>query len=150
MAFKISCSILLVVVGLCILASCRFGSTLYTPATIGSIQCLARQNITFAYVRGNTVDGVLDTNALNTLHTLQDLGIKADVYMLTCRGKDAVAQTNAMMDNLPANLYDKIWVSLLRNPNSGCDWASYSADSNCQFLRELVAAVKNRGKDVGI
>jgi GH25 family lysozyme M1 (1,4-beta-N-acetylmuramidase) len=47
-------------------------------------------------------------------------------------------------------LYGTVWLDVEINPSSGCSWAGNSAASNCQYLGELVQALKNRGKRVGI
>lgn len=41
-----------------------------------------------------------------------------------------------------------VWVDVEANPSSGCKWTD--ANSNCQFLQELVNALKGHGMHVGI
>jgi hypothetical protein len=51
-------------------------------------------------------------------------------------------------DNLGA--YGMIWIDVETNPSSTCTWAKFSAASNCDYLGQLVNALKAKGKKVGI
>jgi hypothetical protein len=55
-----------------------------------------------------------------------------------------------MMDAVPENLYDKVWIRVEPNNSPGCGWTSNTPDKSCQYLRNLTSAVTSRGKDVGI
>lgn len=55
-----------------------------------------------------------------------------------------------MMNAIPENLYDKVWVRVETNYNTGCSWATNTAEFNCQYLRTLVTAIQGKGKNVGI
>ena len=46
--------------------------------------------------------------------------------------------------------YGMIWLDIETNPSPGCSWASWSGGSNCQFIGELVNAIRSRGKVPGI
>jgi hypothetical protein len=43
-----------------------------------------------------------------------------------------------------------VWLDIEYNPSKGCSWASESAESNCEYIQELVNALKASGKQVGI
>ena len=81
---------------------------------------------------------------------MREAGLKTDTYMFPCRGKNATQQVNEMIDSIPGNLYDKIWIDIETNPSPGCSWNDPSADSNCQYTLELIAAIKARGKKLGV
>ena len=70
--------------------------------------------------------------------------------MKVCRGKDPIQQVNSMMDNVPSNYYNYVWVYVTQNNQPGCDWSAYSESSNCAFVNSLMAAIKNRSKNPGI
>ena len=47
--------------------------------------------------------------------------------------------------------YNNIWVVIQdSNPNNMCSWLGYSTSSNCQFLQNIVTALNDKGKNVGI
>ena len=39
---------------------------------------------------------------------------------------------------------------MTKTSDQGCNWANYPSTGNCAFLKQLIAAVKGRGKSVGI
>ena len=43
-----------------------------------------------------------------------------------------------------------IWIDVEVNPSSGCSWASYSFSSNCDYIMQLINAIKAKGKELGI
>ena len=43
-----------------------------------------------------------------------------------------------------------IWIDVETNPSSGCSWKFGNATSNCDFLKEIITALENRGRSVGI
>jgi len=46
--------------------------------------------------------------------------------------------------------YGMIWMDVETNPSSGCSWSSYSGSSNCDYIQDLVNAVKAKGGVPGI
>jgi hypothetical protein len=92
----------------------------------------------------------MDTHAVQSLTNMQTAGLQTDTYMFPCRGKNPTAQVNELIDNLPATLYRTIWIDIETNPSPGCSWADHTPLENCQFTMDLIAAVKARGKPVGI
>ena len=55
-----------------------------------------------------------------------------------------------MITDLGSSNYGMIWMDIETNPSSGCSWASFSHASNCDYLGQLVNAVKAHGKVPGI
>ena len=43
-----------------------------------------------------------------------------------------------------------IWIDAENNPSDGCSWNDFSGDSNCDYIAELVQAIRNQGKVPGI
>lgn len=70
--------------------------------------------------------------------------------MFPCRGKNATAQVNQMIDNIPRNLYNRIWIDIETNPSAGCTWNGYTSEQNCNFTLELISATKARNVPVGV
>lgn len=70
--------------------------------------------------------------------------------MKVCRGKDPVQQVNDLMDKVPTNYYQKVWVYVTKNTQPGCDWSAYAETTNCAFLNSIMVAIQNRGKQPGI
>ena len=77
-------------------------------------------------------------------------GLKTDVYMFPCRGKNATAQAHELIDSIPSDLYSRVWLDIESNPSPGCSWGDHNGTSNCDFTMELIKAVKGKGKSVGI
>lgn len=46
--------------------------------------------------------------------------------------------------------FGQVWIDVEDNPSSGCSWNSYSSSSNCNYLQDLINAVKSHGKNVGV
>ena len=46
--------------------------------------------------------------------------------------------------------FGMVWLDVEINPSSGCSWTSYSWSSNCDYLNQLISAVKSHGKAVGV
>lgn len=67
--------------------------------------------------------------------------------------QDAVESTDFhkwRLENIVEASYGMIWLDIEVNPSSGCSWASYSYSSNCEYLGELINAVKAKGKVPGV
>ena len=73
-----------------------------------------------------------------------------DVYLFPCRSKSAADQVSQMVSSLGSANYGMIWLDIETNPTSGCSWASFSGASNCEYIGELVNAIKSHGKAPGI
>ena len=43
-----------------------------------------------------------------------------------------------------------LWLDIETNPSSGCSWDGHSFESNCQYMEDLVNAIKSHGKKAGI
>ena len=74
--------------------------------------------------------------------------------MFPCTGKQsATDQVNAMisqLDNVANGMYGTIWLDVETNPSPGCSWKQWTPEQNCQFIQELVDAVRDAGKTPGI
>ena len=55
-----------------------------------------------------------------------------------------------MLDSLPRENYRQVWIEVRTTGKRGCDWSTYPASTNCEYLKQLLAAVKGRGITVGI
>lgn len=141
---------LLIIFLLCCLCFSKHGIDIENAVVFTSMQCLLSAGVEFATVRAYTDLGSFEDSAIANLRFLQNLGLPADIYMGSCRGRDATTQANDMLDSLPSNLYNKVWIVVQKNKNQGCDWGSYAAAGNCEYLKQILAAVKARGKEVGI
>ncbi len=70
--------------------------------------------------------------------------------MFPCRGKTASSQVNDLVSRMAGQNYGKIWLDIETNPSSGCSWTQASSVSNCQYVTDLVNAVRSLGKTPGI
>ena len=117
---------------------------------LDTFQCFVRNGAQFSVVQASTDNGNTDPNALQNLKALKNLGLTTDIFMRVCRGKDPVQQVNDMMDQVPTNYYQTVWVYIVTNTQPGCDWSSYTEQTNCAFVNSIMAAIKNRGKNAGV
>lgn len=129
-----------------------------------NFSCLKADGIDFMMARCWTSYGAYDSAGMTNVRNAQNAGITyRDLYMFPCRGKSAKSQVDELLGNLSAeeaeiqgeerelleSSYGMIWLDIESNPSSGCGWGSdYS--SNCQYVQDLVSAVKGHGKKVGI
>ncbi len=70
--------------------------------------------------------------------------------MFPCRGQSASSQVSNLVSSLGSSNYGMIWIDVESNPSSGCSWASYSGSANCDYITQLVNAVRSQGKVPGI
>ncbi len=57
---------------------------------------------------------------------------------------------NVLEDASNDSSFGMVWIDVEINPSSGCSWTSYSWSSNCDYLMQLINAVKAHGKAVGV
>ena len=105
----------------------------------------------FAIARAWRSSGTMDPNAVQNINNARAAGIpNVDVYLFPCRAKSAADQVSQMISALGSANYGMIWLDVETNPSTGCSWSSFSAASNCQYVGELVNAIKSHGKVPGI
>ena len=126
------------------------GIQTFSPVTSSMAQCTVPHHVVSFQLRGLTYDGSLDPNTKSSLQNINSVGLKRDIYTFVCRGKDPADQINSLLDSLPSNLYDTVWVSPDLNGYSSCRWTSYPASNNCSYLKQLIAAIQGRDKNPGI
>lgn len=131
------------------LSQCYLGFDLAKLYDLDTYLCLKTRGFTFAIIRAYRSLGVVDVNAVANLNAAKNAGLDTDVYLFPCQSKNATLQVTQLMNSVPANLYGRIWIDVETNPSPNCGW-SKDADKNCQFLGQLVSAIKNRGKKAGI
>jgi hypothetical protein len=129
---------------------CSLGIDVSQLFSVQNYTCAKNTGISFAIPRGYCSFGGMDKNVVQSLKNMREAGLQTDTYMFPCRGKNATAQVNEMIDNIPGDLYGRIWIDIETNPSAGCSWSDHDGASNCEFTLELVKAVKARGKPVGI
>lgn len=142
--------LLLLVLSLLSLTHCTFGIDVSQLFSVENYTCAKNNGISFGIPRGYCSFGGMDQHAIQSLNNMRAAGLRTDVYLFPCRGKNATSQANEMIDKIPGGLYDKVWIDIETNPSPGCSWADFDADSNCQFTLELIKAIKARGKPVGV
>ena len=122
-----------------------------TLLSVSEFECLKNDGMHFAIPRAWRSSGTPDPNAVQNIKNARAAGIaNVDVYLFPCRGKSAADQVKQMITDLASANYGMIWMDVETNPSSGCSWASFSHASNCDYLGELVNAVKAQGKVPGI
>ncbi len=132
-------------------ASATTGVDFSTPLTDKEFECFKSKGIGFVIPRAWLSGGAFDHNSIENIKRAHAAGIpEVDVYMFPCRGKSADSQVASLVSDLGSHSYGKIWLDVEVNPSSGCSWESFSHASNCDYLTELVSAVRSHGKVVGI
>ena len=122
-----------------------------TPLSVSTFQCLKSYDYTFAIPRAWKSYGAFDSESIQNIANARAAGIPyVDVYMFPCRGQSATNQVNQLISSLGSANYGQIWLDIETNPSSGCSWANYGGASNCDYVGELIAAVRNKGKAPGI
>lgn len=89
---------------------CAKGFDVSELFSLDTYQCFVRNGAQFAIVQGMTNYGQVDSNALQNLKSIKNLGLKTDIFMRNCRGRDPVQQVNALIDAIPGYYYDTVWV----------------------------------------
>ena len=72
---------------------CLHGIDINFPISLSGLQCFLKnlqKGVDFVVVRAYTADGALDSSAIANLRLIQSTGITGDIYMETCRAKDAI------------------------------------------------------------
>ena len=104
-------------------------------------ECFKKNGYSFVIARGYCSYGGVDHNAVQSLTNAKNAGLNTHMYMFPCRGKSATSQVDEMIKAIPANLYGTVWIDVETNPSSGCSWSGHDANSNCQFLTEILDRV---------
>jgi len=113
---------------------------------VSTYQCMKSSGYTFAIIRGYCSYGGPDQNAVQGLKNAKAAGLLADIYMFPCRGKSAQSQVDQMFAAIDQSLWGMVWIDVEANPSSGCSWSGHDANSNCQFLTDIINAIKAKGK----
>ena len=107
--------------------------------------------MSFVITRAWKSYGSFDSTAIQNIQNARNAGIPyVDVYMFPCRWQSASSQVSSLVSSLGGANYGMIWLDIETNPSTGCSWASYSGSSICQYVSELVNAIRAKGKTVGI
>lgn len=117
-----------------ILIKCELGVDFSTLQPLSYFLCLKEAGYNFAVPRAFHSFGSIDLNAVPNLNNARSAGLKTDIYMFPCRGKSATAQIDELIQKIPENLYDTIWVDVETNPSTGCSWNTSNFTSNCDYL----------------
>ena len=129
---------------------CTLGLDLAGAFTAANFQCIKNAGYSYVIIRGYRSTGALDTAATQSLTNAKSVGLATDMYMFPCRGKSATAQVDEMIAGISGSLYTNVWIDVETNPSAGCSWSGHDANSNCQFLTDIITRVKSKGKGVGI
>jgi hypothetical protein len=70
--------------------------------------------------------------------------------MFPCRGKSASGQVQELISGLAGVNYGMIWVDVETNPSTGCSYADSSHAFNCQFITDVISAIRSHGKSPGV
>lgn len=130
--------------------NCITGLDMAGSFSTSTFQCIKNAGYTFAILRAYRSMGSFDTTVTQSLTNAKSAGLTTDIYMFPCRGKNATAQVDEMISKVSGSLYGMVWIDVETNPSSGCSWSGHDANSNCQFVTEIINRVKSHGKGVGI
>lgn len=129
---------------------CKLGLDVAGAFSVENLQCFRNEGFSFVVVRGFRSTGTLDTAATQTLTNAKAVGLATDVYMFPCRGKSPAGQVGELVAGIPSSLYETVWIDIETNPSAGCSWAGYEANSNCQYLNDIINALRSNGKNIGV
>ncbi|TNV75744.1 hypothetical protein FGO68_gene141 [Halteria grandinella] len=130
-----------------------FGPDWANNFSVQDLQCLKSTGIEFLIIRGWQKYGAMDNTTINAHANANKVGFDwVDTYLFPCRTMNATDQVNQLVANLTQAKaqFGKIWLDVEINPWPGCGWDTFSFESNCEFLKELVQAVRNANQTVGI
>ena len=141
----------LVAAALCISTTLATKGVDYSTAqSLSTHQCWKNNGISFAIPRAYMSYGAFDTNAIANVQNARAAGIPyVDIYMFPCRGKSADSQVADLVSRMSGQNYGMIWLDIETNPSTNCGWGTGYV-SNCQYVTDLVNAVKARGRTPGI
>jgi len=125
--------VLLLAIALISACQCKLGIDVSQLFSVENFTCAKNAGITFGIPRGYCSFGGMDKNIVQSLKNMREAGLETDTYMFPCRGKNATAQVNEMIDHIPGDLYGRIWIDIETNPSPGCSWKDHDAASNCAF-----------------
>lgn len=132
------------------MSNCAVGLDISQLFSETTHECFKKNGFSFVIARGYCSFGGIDHNAVQSLTNAKKAGLTTHMYMFPCRGKSASAQVDEMIKAIPESLYGTVWIDVETNPSSGCSWSGHDANSNCQFLTEILNRVKSHNKPVGI
>lgn len=119
--------------------------------SVSDFNCLKSSGYTFAIPRGWRSYGALDPNVKQNLKNAKTAGMaNVDVYLFPCRSKSAKDQVNSLYNELKGYEYGMIWIDIETNPSPNCGWSGHTFSSNCQYIVELIDAIKATGIVPGI
>ncbi len=82
------------------LGVCSLGFDFAGAYQTSTLECLKNQSLSFVIVRGFHSYGSIDKAAAQTLINAKSIGLETDIYMFPCRGKDAAAQVDELIQGL--------------------------------------------------
>ncbi len=126
----------------------KLGIDVSQPHSEDVLKCFVKEGYTFLVTRGYKSYGAVDTNAIATLANAQKAGMTdAGVYLFPCTGttKSPQSQINEMVQGLHGSTYNRVWIDVETNSSPNCGWTK-DVQFNCNFLKQMVAAVKSAGK----
>ena len=83
-------------VTLCLLHTtyCELGIDVSQLFSVANYTCAKNNGVSFGIPRGYCSFGGMDKNVIQSLKNMKEAGLKTDVYMFPCRGKNATQQVN--------------------------------------------------------
>ena len=74
---------------------CNLGVDVSQLFSVQNYTCMrVNNNVTFGVARGYHAYGAIDQNAIQSLTNMKSAGLRADVYMFPCPGKNSTAQVD--------------------------------------------------------
>lgn len=117
------------------------------------LQCLKSTGLKFLIIRSWQKYGAMDVHAMESLRNANAAGFEfIDTYLFPCRTMDARTQVRQLVGNLTQTgaKYGRIWLDIELNPWPGCGFDNFTAESNCQFVADLVDELRAQKQDLGI
>ena len=127
--------------------------------SIENFACLKSNGVDRAIIRAYHSYGKIDLDARSNIYNSNKAGLSTDVYMFPCRGRNATQQVSELVEYLDSmadssSFYSHatgtIWLDIETNPSLGCSWDIGTKEANCDYIGELVRALGQSGREVGI
>ena len=103
-----------------------------------------------ANIIGLNDDGTVEKTAAQNLMNAKNVGLFNYMQVNPCRSMSVAQQVKHVMDEISADLYEFVWVSVQLNARPSCSWANHDFESNCQYIKDFMKEFNLNDKWAGV